>query len=164
MENNPEVVVIESNEGEEVLATAATGTEEANVVNNDESTPYAKRKRKKTSGVWDHFRLVTKIISGSEYPTSNLFLSELYGIKEALDELILDESKYMRDMAAKMKKKFDKYWGTCNLLISIGVVLDPRYKMKLLEFSFNAIYSTDEAPKQMKIVHDTLTKMFEEYV
>ncbi|KAI3684755.1 hypothetical protein L6452_33981 [Arctium lappa] len=107
---------------------------------------------------------VTKIISGSEYPTSNLFLSELYGIKEALDDLSLDESKYMRDMAAKMKKKFDKYWGSCNLLISIGAVLDPRYKMKLVEFSFNSIYSADEAPKQMKIVQDTLTKMFEEYV
>ncbi|XP_024981677.1 zinc finger BED domain-containing protein RICESLEEPER 2-like [Cynara cardunculus var. scolymus] len=110
------------------------------------------------------FNEVTKIISGSEYPTSNLFLSELYRIKEALDDLSLDESKYMRDMALKMKKKFDKYWGTCNLLIFIGAVLDPRYKMKLLEFSFSSIYSTDEAPKQMKIVQDTFTKMFQEYV
>ena len=67
-------------------------------------------------------------------------------------------------MALKMKKKFDKYWGSCNLLISIGAVLDPRYKMKLLKFSFNSIYSTDEAPKQMKIVQDTLAKMFEEHV
>ncbi|XP_024961842.1 zinc finger BED domain-containing protein RICESLEEPER 2-like [Cynara cardunculus var. scolymus] len=110
------------------------------------------------------FNEVTKIISGSEYPTSNLFLSELYGIKEALDDLSLDESKYMRDMALKMKKIFDKYSGTCNMLISIGAVLDPRYNMKLVEFSFSSIYSTDEAPKQMKIVQDTLTKMFEEYV
>lgn len=36
--------------------------------------------------------------------------------------------------------------------------------MKLFEFSFKSIYSADEAPKQMKIVQDTLTKMFEEYV
>ncbi|XP_024972718.1 zinc finger BED domain-containing protein RICESLEEPER 2-like [Cynara cardunculus var. scolymus] len=127
-----------------------------------------------TSEAWDKvevicsffglFNEVTKIISGSEYPASNLFLSELYGIKEVLDDLSLDESKYMRDMDLKMKKKFDKYWGTCNLLISIGAVLDPRYKMKLVEFSFSSIYSADEAPKKMKIVQDTLTKMFEEYV
>ncbi|XP_024969713.1 zinc finger BED domain-containing protein RICESLEEPER 2-like [Cynara cardunculus var. scolymus] len=78
------------------------------------------------------FNEVTKIISGSEYPTSNLFLSELYGIKEALDDLSLDEN--------------------------------PRYKMKLVEFSFSSIYSADEASKQMKIVQDTLTKMFEEHV
>lgn len=88
----------------------------------------------------------------------------MYGIKEALDDLSSDENEYMSKMAKKMKSKFDKYWGSCNLLISIGAILDPRYKMKLLEFSFNAIYSKVEAPKQMKIVQDTLTKMFEEYV
>ncbi|KAK8701879.1 hypothetical protein V6N13_020257 [Hibiscus sabdariffa] len=38
------------------------------------------------------------------------------------------------------------------------------YKMKLLEFSFNAIYSHDEAPKQMQIVQDTLYELYQEYV
>jgi len=50
------------------------------------------------------------------------------------------------------------------MLISVGAVLDPRYKMRLFEFSFNSIYSTDEAPKQTKIVQDTVANMFEEYV
>ncbi|KAK8632479.1 hypothetical protein V6N13_072870 [Hibiscus sabdariffa] len=106
------------------------------------------------------FNEATKIISGSEYPTSNLFLSELFGIKEALEVVVLDGSDYMMAMAMKMKRKFDKYWGTCNLLISIGVVLDPRYKMKLLEFSFNSIYFPDETPRQMKIVRDTLYELY----
>ena len=74
-----------------------------------------------------HALLFTFIyLIGSEYPTSNLFLSELYGIKEALDDASLDENEFIRDIALKMKKKFDKYWGTCNLLIYISVVLDPR--------------------------------------
>nr|GEW45247.1 hypothetical protein [Tanacetum cinerariifolium] len=76
----------------------------------------------------------------SEYPTSNLFLSEIYGIKEVLDEVFLEVSDCMKDMATEMKKKFDKYWGSCNLLISVGGALDPRYKMKLIDFSFKAIY------------------------
>ncbi|GJV96765.1 zinc finger BED domain-containing protein RICESLEEPER 2-like protein [Tanacetum coccineum] len=105
------------------------------------------------------FNEATKIISGSEYPTSNLFLSELYGIKEELDEVFLDASDCMKDMATEMKKKFDKYWGSCNLLISIGAVLDPRYKMKLIDFSFKAIYSEDEAT-----VRDTLDELYAEYV
>ncbi|KAK8538097.1 hypothetical protein V6N12_044235 [Hibiscus sabdariffa] len=70
------------------------------------------------------FNKATKIISGSEYPTSDLFLSELFGIKEVLDAVVLDGSDCMRAM--EMKRKFDKYWDTYNLLISIGVVLDPR--------------------------------------
>ncbi|XP_039035898.1 zinc finger BED domain-containing protein RICESLEEPER 2-like [Hibiscus syriacus] len=110
------------------------------------------------------FNEATKIISGSEYPTSNLFLSELFGIKEALDAVVLGGSDYMVAMAMKMKKKFDKYWGTCNLLISIGAILDPRYKMKLLEFSFHTIYSNDEASREMQIVRCILYELYQEYV
>ncbi|KAE8715133.1 hypothetical protein F3Y22_tig00110186pilonHSYRG00036 [Hibiscus syriacus] len=110
------------------------------------------------------FNEVTKIISGSEYPTSNLFLSELFGIKEALDAIVLGGSDYMVAMAMKMKKNFDKYWGTCNLLISIGAILDPRYKMKLLEFSFHTIYSHDEASREIQIVRCILYELYQEYV
>ncbi|KAL7603379.1 hypothetical protein Lser_V15G14672 [Lactuca serriola] len=110
------------------------------------------------------FEETTKIILGSEYPTSNLFLSELFGIKEALDAVALDGSEYMKSMAIKMKTKFDKYWGDCNFLISISAALDPRYKMKLIDFYFRAIYSYNEAPRQMQIVRDTLYLLFEEYV
>nr|KAJ0220132.1 hypothetical protein LSAT_V11C200058380 [Lactuca sativa] len=34
------------------------------------------------------FEETTKIICGSKYPTSNLFLSEMFGIKEALDAVV----------------------------------------------------------------------------
>ena len=70
----------------------------------------------------------------------------------------------MKAMARKMQLKFDKYWGDTNLLLSIAAVLDPRYKKKLIEFAFKAIYSEDEAPKQIQIVEDTLKKLFQEYV
>ncbi|XP_042757133.1 zinc finger BED domain-containing protein RICESLEEPER 2 isoform X2 [Lactuca sativa] len=110
------------------------------------------------------FNEATQIISGSEYPTSKLFLLELYGIKESLDELVLDGNAYMKPMAVKMKKKFDKYWGPCNLLISMVAVLDPRYKTELLNFSFKAIYSNDEASTHVKLVIDTLKELFAEYV
>ncbi|XP_022003077.1 zinc finger BED domain-containing protein RICESLEEPER 2-like [Helianthus annuus] len=94
------------------------------------------------------FNEATKIISGSEYPTSNLFLVELYGIKEALDKVALDENDCMRGMASEMKKKFDKYWGSTNLLISVAAILDPRYKMELINLSFKYIYPEDEAKQE----------------
>jgi hypothetical protein len=40
-------------------------------------------------------------------------------------------------MAFRMKLKFDKYWGDLekiNPLLFIAIVLDTRYKMKVLEF------------------------------
>ncbi|CAI9261321.1 unnamed protein product [Lactuca saligna] len=110
------------------------------------------------------FNEATQIISGSEYPTSNLFLLKLYGIKESLDELVLDGNAYMKPMDVKMKKKFDKYWGPCNLLISMAGILDPRYKTDLLNFFFKAIYSNDEASTHVKLVIDTLKELFAEYV
>ncbi|KAD4180001.1 hypothetical protein E3N88_28592 [Mikania micrantha] len=110
------------------------------------------------------FNEATKIISGSEYPTSNLFLSELYGIKEALDEVASDEDDSMKCMAEEMKKKFDKYWGSCNLLISIASILDPRYKLELLDFSFKAMYPKDKAVEEIELAKNCLRELFNEYV
>ncbi|TYG86556.1 hypothetical protein ES288_A13G142500v1 [Gossypium darwinii] len=88
------------------------------------------------------FNEVTNIISSFEYPTSNLFLLELWSIKE----------------------KFDKYWGECNLLISITAILDPRNKMKLINFSFYVIYFKEKAPRKICIVRGSLYEIYKEYV
>ena len=63
----------------------------------------------------------------------------------------------------KMKVKFDKYWGQCNLLITLAAILDPRNKMKLIEFTFEAIYSKEDAPKYIKVVHDSLYEIYQKY-
>ncbi|KAL1066815.1 hypothetical protein V6Z11_D12G087000 [Gossypium hirsutum] len=78
------------------------------------------------------FNEVNIIISGSEYPTSNLFFPKLWSIKELLMEKSLSEELWMRQMADKMQIKFDKYWDECSLLISIVVIIDPKNKMKLI--------------------------------
>ncbi|XP_062144804.1 zinc finger BED domain-containing protein RICESLEEPER 2-like [Alnus glutinosa] len=55
------------------------------------------------------FNQVTKIVSGSDYPTSNLFLPEIWRMKEVLTKKCDDENDYIRSMARRMKAKFDKY-------------------------------------------------------
>ncbi|XP_035838621.1 zinc finger BED domain-containing protein RICESLEEPER 2-like [Helianthus annuus] len=70
----------------------------------------------------------------------------------------------MKDMVDEMKKKFDKYWGSCNLLISIGAVLDPRYKMHLIKFSFKSIYSKEKVDQEIQLVEKCLEELFKEYV
>lgn len=70
----------------------------------------------------------------------------------------------MEDMIKKMKNKFDKYWGDCNLLISIAAVLDPRNKMKLIEWCFPEIYSEVDAIEHIVIVRETLRNLYNEYV
>ncbi|XP_028778035.1 zinc finger BED domain-containing protein RICESLEEPER 2-like [Neltuma alba] len=75
------------------------------------------------------FNLATHVISGSEYPTANLYLPEVWRVKQVIDNAIEDDDFFITDMASSMKEKFDKYWGECNMLMAIASVLDPRCKL-----------------------------------
>ena len=76
------------------------------------------------------FNDVTNTVSGSDCLTSNLFLPEVWRMKEIVDVMVGDRNEYMRLMVGRMSDKFDKYWGDMNILMALAAVLDPRYKMK----------------------------------
>ena len=66
------------------------------------------------------FNDVTNVVSRSDYPTFNLFLLEVWRMKEILDIKAADRNTYIRLMAAKMSDKFDKYWGESNMLMALN--------------------------------------------
>jgi len=49
------------------------------------------------------FNLTTHIILGSEYLTTNLYLAEVWRVKQVIDNSSEDEDFFMRDMVAPMK-------------------------------------------------------------
>lgn len=107
---------------------------------------------------------VTKVVSGTEYPTSNLFLSEIRLVKQVIDKMIIHSNFHIREMAREMKLKFDKYWGETNLIMSIGAVMDPRFKMKLPIFTFPTLYPmAGEAEKNLTYLTNSLTELYQEY-
>ncbi|KAF5481453.1 hypothetical protein F2P56_002101 [Juglans regia] len=110
------------------------------------------------------FNEVTNIVSGSDYPTANLFLSEVWRMKDILGKKSRDENEYMKSMVRKMTAKFDKYWGECNLLMAITAVLDPRFKMILIQFCFPLIYQEPDASKNIDHVSQVLHELYDEYV
>ena len=120
-------------------------------------------KAREICGILKVFDLVTKVISGSDYPTSNLYLQEIYKIKWLLNSKENDEKDYIQVMVRKMKEKFDKYWSDCNMLMAIASVLDPRFKMSFIEFSFPLIYLEEDAQENIKKVQDALKEMFSLY-
>jgi len=69
--------------------------------------------------VLEVFNEVTKIISGSNYPTANLFLPEVWRIRDVLGKKCRDENVYIRTMGQKMNMKFEKYRGNaiCSWLL-----------------------------------------------
>ena len=110
------------------------------------------------------FKDTSNIISGSEYPTSNLFLSKVHRIKVLLDKKFESLDDFVRSMVQNMKQRFDKYWGECNMLMAIGAVLDPRLKMRVLEITFPKMFSSHLARENISKVRDVMYQLYDEYV
>ncbi|KAG8478941.1 hypothetical protein CXB51_028952 [Gossypium anomalum] len=69
-------------------------------------------------------------------------------------------------MAIEMKEKYDKYWGDIdkmNLLMFVSCVLDPRQKLKYLEFALSKMSSSEKAYEMMQKLKEFLYELFEEY-
>ncbi|KAG8491347.1 hypothetical protein CXB51_014524 [Gossypium anomalum] len=69
-------------------------------------------------------------------------------------------------MAIKMKEKYDKYWGDIdkmNLLMFVACVLDPKQKLKHLEFALSEMSSSEKACEMMQKLKESLYELFDEY-
>ncbi|XP_057775002.1 zinc finger BED domain-containing protein RICESLEEPER 2-like [Salvia miltiorrhiza] len=110
------------------------------------------------------FYEATHVISGVDYPTSNVYLAVIWRVKHVLNEKENHVDEFIRVMIKEMKKKFDKYWGSCNLLMTIGAILDPRFKMRLVDFAFHKIYNEVDARANIMKVRDALYNLYFEYV
>ncbi|KAK1400358.1 hypothetical protein POM88_010221 [Heracleum sosnowskyi] len=76
----------------------------------------------------------------------------------------IDLNLHIREMARKMELKFDKYWGETNLVMSIGAVLDPRFKMILPKFCFPTLYPiASDSEKNLRYLRNALTRLYLEY-
>ncbi|KAL2895737.1 Zinc finger BED domain-containing protein RICESLEEPER 2 [Bienertia sinuspersici] len=120
-------------------------------------------KIEKLLGILKILYTTTNIISGSEYPTSNVFLSEVCYIKEMLDRHAKSSDEFVRDMVKNMKERFDKYWGECNLIMAIGGILDPRVKMQVVDITFPQMFPSELVRGNILKVRDTLYELFDEY-
>lgn len=69
-------------------------------------------------------------------PTANTFLIDILGIIDISNKKSTYDNASVQAMALKIKGKFDKYWGECNLLMSVAAVFDPRFKLDLIELVF----------------------------
>ncbi|KAL3516862.1 hypothetical protein ACH5RR_023764 [Cinchona calisaya] len=65
-------------------------------------------------------------------------------------------------MVSPMKEKFEKYWDECCLVLAIAMVIDPRFKLSLVEYNYNAIYGKN-AKKYVDRVRSAMVDLFVEY-
>nr|GLL25230.1 zinc finger BED domain-containing protein RICESLEEPER 2-like isoform X1 [Ipomoea trifida] len=108
------------------------------------------------------FNEITKLISGSTYPTSNLYFMQVWKIELLLKRNLNNEDVVIRSMASNMKVKFEKYWEQYSVILAMGAVFDPRMKCKYLEFCFKKL-DPNTYKQKLDYVKRKLYMLFEAY-
>ncbi|KAK8562059.1 hypothetical protein V6N12_049112 [Hibiscus sabdariffa] len=103
----------------------------------------------------------TLSFSRSRYVTSNTFVEQIYDIEYTVnryvDDLQLNDG--LRSIAHQMKLKFDKYWANVNnlnALMFISLVLDPRHKIRYVEWIIHCSYDPTNAFVLCQRIKDVL--------
>ncbi|XP_062119090.1 zinc finger BED domain-containing protein RICESLEEPER 2-like [Humulus lupulus] len=109
---------------------------------------------------------LTNRFSGSLYVTSNLSLPDILKIQADLTTMTSNPDTLLGAMAVSMKRKYDKYWGRIeklNMLTFIANILDPRYKLEVVNRGFKFVYTSSEAEKMIKLLTNTLAQLYAFY-
>lgn len=105
---------------------------------------------------------ITNVISGNKCPTANVFFPEICDIHIQLIEWCKSADDFLCSTALKMKAKFEKYWSKCSLALAMAAILDPRFKMKIVEYYYSQIYGIN-ALDRIKEVSDGIKELFNMY-
>ncbi|CAI0409281.1 unnamed protein product [Linum tenue] len=105
---------------------------------------------------------ITNVFSGSKPLTANMYFPEICDVHIQLIEWCKNSDGYLSCIASKMKAKFDRYWSKCSLALAVAAILDPRFKMKLVEYYYSQIYGST-ALDRIKEVADGIRELFNAY-
>lgn len=111
------------------------------------------------SGRLKIFFYAIELFSGTKYPTTNLYFPKICEIRLTLSKWLSSSDEVVKSMASNMIQKFDKYWIIIHGILGVAAVLDPRYKMNLIEYNFSKLYRNDcfdEIGKVRTLCYDLL--------
>lgn len=106
---------------------------------------------------------VTKRISGTKYPTASLYFNDFCGIYILLRDWQFSDDTFVATMAVPMVKKFEKYWDISSELLEIATILDPRFKVKSIEYFYGLLYDEFVADLRVKAAKKAFSDLFGEY-
>ncbi|XP_019169948.1 PREDICTED: zinc finger BED domain-containing protein DAYSLEEPER-like [Ipomoea nil] len=102
------------------------------------------------------------VLAGPTYPTANVFYNKVCTIQLKLKHAASSHDHFVSSFTRPLQETFDEYWKDCSLVLAVAAVMDPRFKMKLVEHSFSKIYDR-EAETWIRIVDDGLHELFLDY-
>lgn len=110
----------------------------------------------------------TKVFSVSTQASLHTAFPHLATIYIELKKSTMDLNGIFANVAKKMLLKYNKYWGNIskmNQLIYFGVIFDPRYKLRFVEWNFNDMFGKDSDVKKnmLESIIKNLSGMFNLY-
>ncbi|XP_021305671.1 zinc finger BED domain-containing protein RICESLEEPER 2 isoform X3 [Sorghum bicolor] len=105
----------------------------------------------------------TTAFSGSVYPTANVFYPYILKVKLALLKAKNEEDPYLKNMGAAMLDKFNKYWEEKNNVMVIATILDPRFKMRYIEFYFRKLYGSSRCEQEVADIKKELEELYKKH-
>jgi hypothetical protein len=91
---------------------------------------------------------ITELFSGTKYVTANLFFPKVITIRLAIRKWGNSDNELIQKMSEEMKDKFEKYWKDIHGLMSVATVLDPRYKLNILNALYGPLYGREHAAQK----------------
>ncbi|KAM3241697.1 hypothetical protein ACQJBY_054487 [Aegilops geniculata] len=105
----------------------------------------------------------TEAFSGTKYITANMFFPKICGIQLAIQKWATSANEIVRKMSEGMKLKFDKYWKDVDGLMSIATVLDPRYKVHMLQALFGYLKGMEYATVKVAEIRNFMADLLDIY-
>jgi Domain of unknown function (DUF4413) len=101
-------------------------------------------------------------LSGTKYPTLNLFFLELCEIYLNIKKMRSSSYPFIVKLGTKIFAKWDKYWSSKNTLLVIVCVLDLRCKLADVEYYIQQIYA-NECAWFINNLNNYINELFQKY-
>ncbi|KAL2924479.1 Zinc finger BED domain-containing protein RICESLEEPER 4, partial [Bienertia sinuspersici] len=62
-----------------------------------------------------------------------------------------------------MMEKYEKYWSDHAIILSVAVVLDPRFKLKFVKGLYSMLYVPSEVDVRVRKVYDAMVELYDYY-
>lgn len=101
-------------------------------------------------------------LSGTKYPTLNLFFSEFCEVCLSIKNMSNSPYDFIVAMGVEMYIKWNKYWTSGNMLLAIATVLDPRSKLHVVDYYMKQMYP-EESETFMTNLNICIKELFKDY-
>ncbi|XP_056850237.1 zinc finger BED domain-containing protein RICESLEEPER 1-like [Raphanus sativus] len=80
--------------------------------------------------------------SGSSCLTANIYFPKICDVHLWLIEWTRSPDGFVSSLAVTMRKRFEEFWNRNHCVPAIATILDPRFKMKLVEYYYPLLYDS----------------------